>query len=123
MILVDTAVWIDHFRRGEPELWDALTTGLVLMHPYVVGELACGNLQNRAEILDLLDRLPRAMVATDGEARLFIERHALMGRGLGYVDVHLLASAALTSPARFWTRDRRLASAASALDLPLIDGA
>lgn len=113
MILVDTSVWIGHLRAGEPELAGRLEAGLVLMHPFVTGELACGNLRNREEVLGLLDRLPRAPVATDAEVRLFIEQHALMCRGLGYVDMHLLASAALASPARFWTKDRRLAAAAS----------
>jgi predicted nucleic acid-binding protein len=113
VILIDTSVWIDHLRAGEPELAGCLEAGLVLMHPFVAGELACGNLRNREEVLGLLDRLPRAPVATDAEVRLFIEQHALMGGGLGYVDMHLLASAALASPARFWTKDRRLAAAAS----------
>lgn len=112
MILVDTSVWIDHFRRGEPRLVSSLEEGQVLMHPFVIGELACGNLANRFEVLALLDRLPQAPAASDAEARLFIETHSLIGRGLGYIDVHLLASAALAAPAAFWTKDRRLAAAA-----------
>lgn len=119
MILVDTSVWIDHFRRGEPELARLLDRGQVLMHPFVVGELACGNLRNRDEVLDLLERLPRAATASEIEARLFLERHVLMGRGLGYIDVHLLASVALDATAHFWTKDRRLAAAAADLGLPL----
>lgn len=117
MILVDTSVWIDHLRSGEPALAAALEGGGVLMHPFVVGELACGNLKNRREVLRLLGDLPSAPTATDPEALSFIERRALMGRGIGYIDVHLLASAALDSTARLWTRDRRLAAAAAELEL------
>ncbi|MEX2583717.1 MAG: type II toxin-antitoxin system VapC family toxin [Gemmatimonadota bacterium] len=120
MILVDTTVWIDHFRKGEPKLARLLENGQVLMHPFVVGELACGNLHNRHEVLDLVERLPQASVASEVEARLFLERHALMGRGVGYLDVHLLASVALDAPVRFWTKDRRLAAAAADLGVPLI---
>jgi predicted nucleic acid-binding protein len=115
MILVDTSVWIDHLRRGDPALIAALEAGRVLMHPFVVGELACGNLRNRVELLSLLRDLPPAPVATDAEALGFIDRHGLMGRGIGYLDVHLLASVALATPARVWTRDRRLAMVADAL--------
>jgi predicted nucleic acid-binding protein len=121
MILVDTSVWIDHLRRGDQALAAALEAGQVLMHPFIVGELACGNLQRRAEILALLRALPGAPVATDDEALGFIERRELMGRGIGYVDVHLLASAALAATARLWTRDRRLAAVASDLALAFVE--
>jgi predicted nucleic acid-binding protein len=117
VILVDTSVWIDHLRKGEPALIAALETGQVLMHPFVVGELACGSLDNRTELLSLLRDLPQAPVATDAEALGFIERHALMGRGIGYLDVHLLASVALAGRARLWTRDKRLAIVADSLKL------
>ena len=117
MILVDTSVWIDHLRTGEPALATALEGGRVMMHPFVLGELACGNLQNRREVLRLLNALPAAPTATDPEALDFIERRALMGRGLGYIDVHLLASTALAAAARMWTRDRRLAAVAAELEL------
>ena len=117
MILVDTSVWIDHLRSGEPALATALEGGRVMMHPFVLGELACGNLQNRREVLRLLNALPAAPTATDPEALDFIERRALMCRGLGYVDVHLLASTALAGDARMWTRDRRLAAVAAELEL------
>lgn len=110
MILVDTSVWIDHLRSGEPSLAAALEGGRVMMHPFVLGELACGNLKNRGEVLKLLGDLPAAPTATDPEALEFIERRALMGRGIGYIDVHLLASIALSGDARLWTRDRRLAA-------------
>lgn len=117
MILVDTSVWIDHLRSGEPSLAAALEGGRVMMHPFVLGELACENLANRSEVLELLRNLPAAPTATDLEALEFIERRALMGRGIGYIDVHLLASVALSSDARLWTRDRRLAAAATELEL------
>jgi hypothetical protein len=87
------------------------------MHPFVIGELACGNLRNRHELLSLWANLPSAPGATDREALAFIERHKLMGAGLGWVDVHLLASAALAGDARLWTKDRQLATVAARLDL------
>lgn len=86
-----------------------------MMHPFILGELACDNLKNRREILRLLGDLPRAPVATEPEALEFIERRALMGRGLGYIDVHLLASALLAHDALLWTRHRNLCAAASDL--------
>jgi predicted nucleic acid-binding protein len=117
VILVDTSVWIDHLRSGEPALATALEGGRVMMHPFVLGELACGNLENRSEVLKLMGDLPAAPTATDPEALGLIERRALMGRGIGYIDVHLLASTALADDARMWTRDRRLAAAAAELEL------
>jgi predicted nucleic acid-binding protein len=91
------------------------------MHPFVLGELACGNLKNRSEVLRLLGDLPAAPTATDPEALGLIERRALMGRGIGYIDVHLLASAALAGVGRLWTRDRRLAAVAAELELTFDD--
>lgn len=123
MILVDTSVWVDHLRRGAPALAAALERGSVLMHPFVLGELACGNLKNRRAVLGLLGELPGAPVATDPEVLDFIERRALMGRGMGYIDVHLLASAALAGTVRLWTRDKRLAAVAADLDLAYADQA
>jgi hypothetical protein len=117
MILVDTTVWIDHLRKGVPALAAALEEGQVLMHPFVLGELACGQLRNREEVLRLLGDLPVAPTAAEGEVLGFIERRALMGRGLGLIDVHLLASAALAGGARLWTRDKRLAAVAAELEL------
>lgn len=117
MILADTSVWIDHLRKSEPALIAALEAGQVLMHPLVVGELACGNLTNRVELLSLLRDLPPAPLATDAEALGFIDHHELMGRGIGYIDVHLLASVALAGPARLWARDKRLAIVADSLKL------
>ena len=111
MILVDTTIWVEHLRRGLPSLATLLQEGEVLIHPWVIGELACGNLRNRQQVLELLQGLPVATVASDAEVLLLIERDRLMGRGIGYVDVHLLASARL-SYCRLWTQDRRLAAVA-----------
>ncbi len=117
MILADTSVWIEHLRKGAPALAAALEESRVLLHPFVLGELACGNLKNRGEVLRLLSDLPAAPTVTDSEALGFIERRALMGRGIGYIDIHLLASATLAGTARLWTRDKRLAAVAAELEL------
>jgi predicted nucleic acid-binding protein len=117
VILVDTSVWIGHLRGREPALAAELNAGRVLMHPFVLGELACGTLRNRRELLGLFRGLPASPVATDDEAMLYIERHSLMGRGIGWIDVHLLAAAALAGTAQLWTRDGRLAAVASELSL------
>ena len=117
MILVDTSIWIDHLRAGDNRLADLLANTLVLMHPIVIGELACGNLNNRAEILKLLKWLPKATAPSDSEVLYFIEQRQLMGRGIGYVDAHLLASVSLTQPARLWTGDKRLNDVAAELNL------
>ena len=111
MILVDTSVWVEHLRHGLPRLATHLQEGEVLIHPWVIGELACGNLRNRADVLELLQGLPAAVVASDSEVLLLIEREQLMGRGIGYVDAHLLASAKL-SHCQLWTQDRRLVALA-----------
>lgn len=121
MILADTSIWIEHLRRGLAGLSAALEAGRVLMHPFVLGELACGNLANRSELLQLLGDLPAAPTVTDPEAVFFIERHALMGRGIGYIDVHLLASTALVGGGRLWTRDKRLAALAAELALDFLE--
>ena len=107
MILVDTPVWVEHLRRGLPRLATLLQEGEVLIHPWVIGELACGHLRNRADVLELLQGLPAAVVASDSEVLLLIEREQLMGRGIGYVDAHLLASTKL-SHTKLWSQDRRL---------------
>lgn len=117
MILVDTSVWVDHLRADDAELAALLNGSEVLIHPCVLGELACGNLRNQTEVLALLKGLPRAAVATDEEVLFFIERHALMGRGVGYVDAHLLAAVTLGGGTRLWTRDKRLRTVADALAL------
>ena len=123
MILVDTSVWVAHLREGTPELAAALEQGRVLTHPFVVGELACGNLKNRREVLQLLGDLPGVPMATDAEALDFIERRALMGRGIGYIDVHLLASVVLSGSTQMWTRDKRLAAVAEDLKLAYLEPA
>jgi len=117
LILVDTSVWVDHLRKADARLASALEQGRVVTHPFVVGEIACGSLRNRPLILELLRDLPGAVVAENDEVLGFMERHRLHGRGIGYVDVHLLAAVALTPGSVLWTRDRRLHVAARELDL------
>lgn len=117
MILVDSSIWIDHLRAGEPALAELLNAGRVLTHPFVVGELACGNLKNRKQVLSLLQDLPAAPVATEEEVLFFIERRGLMGKGIGYVDAHLLASISVTGTGRLWTRDKRLDAVAGSIGL------
>ncbi len=117
MVLVDTSIWVDHFRRGVPSLAERLSDGLVLMHPFVAGELASANLKHRATILSHLHALPPANLATSRDVLHPIEQRRLWGRGLGWIDVHLLASA-LLSECRLWTTDKRLAQAAAQLGLP-----
>ncbi len=119
MILVDTSVWVDHLRHGEPMLADSLDKGVVLVHPFVIGEIALGTLRQRDRVLNALSGLPRTAIATDSEVLHVIERHALHGRGIGYVDVHLLAAVRLTSDALLWTRDKRLHAVAEELDLAM----
>jgi len=107
MILVDTSVWVEHLRSGAIGLEELLSDGQVACHPFIIGELACGNLKNRTEILSLLHDLPMATRADDHEVFQFIEDHKLMGKGLGYIDIHLLMSAMLTR-IPLWTIDKRL---------------
>ena len=114
MILVDTSVWVDHLRRGNPGLRQILDADEVLCHPFVIGELACGQMKQRSQILSLLQALPQAGVLGDAEVLLFVEAHRLMGAGLGWVDVHLLAAAAVED-ASLWSLDRRLARSATQL--------
>jgi predicted nucleic acid-binding protein len=116
LILVDTSVWVDHLRRGDAKLAELLEHGAVVMHPFVIGEIACGSLADRSSILELLQDLPMAVIANGDEVLGFIERHGLHGKGIGYVDVHLLASVKLTEGAKLWTRDKRLRVAAGDLD-------
>lgn len=115
MILVDTSVWVDHLRRGDARLSTSLETARVLAHPFVVGEIACGSLSDRTVVLELLRDLPMAAVAEAEEVLDFLDRQRIHGKGLGYVDVHLLASVVLTPGARLWTRDRRLREIAMSL--------
>ena len=113
MILVDSSVWIDHLRATDRALAALLDRAQVLAHPFVVGELSLGILGQRRAILDALQGLPQAIVAKDSEALAFIDRHALHGRGIGYIDAHLLTSARLTADAALWTRDKRLQAVAA----------
>jgi len=107
MVLVDTSVWVSHLRDGSVGLEKLLNDGEVVCHPFIVGELACGNLKNRHEILAFLQSLPLTILAEDGEVLKFIENHQLMGKGLGYIDVHLIAAAVLTD-VPIWTFDKTL---------------
>ena len=116
MILVDTSVWIEHLRRGSERLQSLLYDEQVLCHPFIVGELACGTLRNRQEILSLLSALPEARVAEHDEVLHLVEGRHLYGRGLGWVDAHLLASALLTR-CTLWTLDKPLRRAAAALKI------
>ncbi|WP_434152187.1 type II toxin-antitoxin system VapC family toxin (plasmid) [Methylocaldum gracile subsp. desertum] len=111
MILVDTSIWIDHLRSSNAHLTGLLERDVAAIHNFVIGEIACGNLKNRQEILSLLDSLPKCEPATHEEVLFFIEGHRLMGRGIGYVDACLLAAATLTS-AQLWTGDKRLVAIA-----------
>lgn len=117
MILVDTSVWVDHLRVGDDKLIELLNDSRVLMHPFVLGELACGNIANRDVLLTLFKDLPQAAVATDDEVLIFIEQRELMGRGIGYIDAHLLAAVALNGSAWLWARDKRLQMVANSLAL------
>ena len=122
MILADTSVWVDHLQRGNATLAHCLGRGEVLAHPYVLGELALGSLRQRTQVLEALSQLPMATVATDAEVLDFIARQSLFGRGIGYVDAHLLAAARLTPACWLWTLDKRLQAAATALGLAWTPG-
>jgi len=116
MILVDASIWVTHLRQGSRQLEKLLMDAEVMCHPFIIGELACGNLQNRNEIISLLQSLPMAPTIEFEEFLFFIDRNQLMGKGVGFVDVHLLASAQLTK-VPMWTADKRLKSAADQLEL------
>lgn len=111
MVLVDTSVWIDHFRKSNNALISLLGTETVAIHPFVLGELACGNLSNRKEIIALLHALPSTTKVEDDELLFFIEKHRLMGRGIGLIDIHILAACCLNA-CPLWTHDKRLQTAA-----------
>jgi predicted nucleic acid-binding protein len=116
MILADTSVWVNHFRQEDPRLSQALIDGHVLIHPFVIGEIACGNLRSRTRVLSDLERLPSAVAADHQEVLGFLDQHRLFGTGISWIDVHLLASARLSN-CRLWTLDRRLLTAAATLHL------
>jgi predicted nucleic acid-binding protein len=115
-MLVDTSVWVDHLRRNDPALSLLLRQGKVECHPFIIGELACGSLNGRTEVLSLLEKLPSVPLATHKEVLGMVERHRLFGRGIGWIDAHLLASSLLAG-ILLWTRDRRLTKVARALNV------
>jgi len=115
MVLVDTSVWVGHLRAREPALVRLLEQGKVAMHPMVVGELACGNLNQRTLLLELWQALPQVVPASHDEALFFLQSGQLAGKGIGWVDVHLLASVRLTLGTKLWTHDKRLAGVAESL--------
>jgi len=117
VILVDTSVWVDHLRESDEALAGLLEAGNVLAHPFVIGELALGNIPRRDLVLRALHDLPQASVATDREVLHLVDQHLLFGLGIGYLDAHLLAAVLLTAGAGLWTRDRRLERAADRLGL------
>ncbi len=120
MILVDTSVWIDHFRKPNLRLAERLNSESVLVHPLVIGEIACGNLKNRTEIIALLQALPQASKADDEEILFFIEHQNLNGRGIGLIDAHLLASC-LLDQSFLWTADKRLRAKAKDMQVDITD--
>ena len=116
MILADSSIWIDHLRSPEQTLVSLLEAEQIVVHPWVTGELACGNLADRENTLQLLRSAPQARVVDEDEVLFFIDRHRVAGKGVGYIDMHLLAAAALDS-LKLWTRDRRLSEVAAMLGL------
>lgn len=112
MILVDTSVWVDHLKAGDPVLTALLNAGKVYGHPLVTAEIALGSLKSREIVLNFLDDIPQAPVASTDEVRSFVEAQSLYSRGIGYVDVSLLASSLLSLGTQLWTRDKRLARTA-----------
>ena len=122
MILVDTSIWADHFRRGDSGLADMLQRQLVAIHPFVIGELALGHLQPRGTVLELLQALPQILPVAEDKVLEVIEADNLVGVGIGYIDAHLLAAARLRAGCRLWTRDRRLGAAAARLGISFENG-
>jgi predicted nucleic acid-binding protein len=115
LILVDTSVWIDHLRSGDSFLAKLLDAGRVLTHPFVIGEVALGHLRQRDIILATLSDLPRAEIAQESEVLRFIHQQSLFGRGIGYIDAHLLTAVRLTPETELWTKDNRLRQVAHEL--------
>ena len=116
MVLVDSSIWVTHLRQGSQKLEKLLMDAEVMCHPFIIGELACGNLKNRSEIISLLQSLPMASTINSDELLIFIGINQLTGKGIGYVDIHLLASARLTG-VPLWTANKKLKSAANQLEL------
>jgi predicted nucleic acid-binding protein len=121
VILVDTSVWIDHFRHDNRRLAELLNEARVLMHPFVLGELAMGQFSPRATIIEALAGLPTVETGTDAEVRLFVEQQNLFGLGIGYIDAHLLTAVRLTPGTYLWTRDKKLAAAAGRLQMAYLE--
>jgi len=117
LILADTSVWIDHFRSGNRELQKALNQGQIVIHPWIVAELALGSLRDRAKTLAILDLLPHVNVAQTSELRLVIEARHLYNLGIGLTDAHLIASVFLNAPTQLWTQDKRLRKVADGLGI------
>ena len=116
MVLIDTSVWVSHLRHGNSRLQKLLQEGRVAIHPFIIGELACGNISNRTEIISLMQSLPMLDLVEHEELLLFIEHNKMMGSGLGFVDVHLLAAAMLAG-IPLWTQDKKLKQACSLLGI------
>ena len=116
IVLADTSIWIKHFREGNKQFTELLEQGLIACHPYIVGELACGSLKNRSEIIGLLEALPMAVVLEHSEVMELIEKQKLMSIGIGYIDTHLLGSS-LLSDFQLWTFDKSLQKAAKAMNI------
>ncbi len=121
MVLVDTSIWIDHLRSQDNLLFKLLQACRVRLHPYVIGELACGQLTQRDVFLDLINHLPQSRMASHAEVMQLIEQQQLVGLGIGYVDCHLLASVKLSGGLQLWTRDKRLKRAAAQLNIAFSD--
>jgi predicted nucleic acid-binding protein len=117
LILADTSVWIDHFRSGNKELQKALNQGQVVIHPWIIAELALGSLRERTRTLAMLDLLPRVRIAQMSELRLMIEDRHLYSLGIGLTDAHLIAAVFLNPPTLLWTKDKRLRKLAEALGI------
>jgi predicted nucleic acid-binding protein len=116
MILVDTSVWVNHLRVSDPLLSSLLTQNRVVVHPWIVGEIACGSFSKRAEVIDSLQSLPQLGVAREEEVLFFLEKHRAFGKGIGYVDAHLLTAAVIDN-CKIWTTDKRMILIATQLDL------
>jgi predicted nucleic acid-binding protein len=119
VILVDTSIWIDHLRAGDSRLVALLEQMDVLVHPFVIGELALGNLRGREAVIESLKGLPALSLAADDDVMAFINSQSLQGTGIGYIDAHLLTSAKLNAGVRLWTRDKRLKAVADQVGLAL----
>jgi predicted nucleic acid-binding protein len=117
MILADSSIWVDHLRRKDAAMEAQLGERSIVIHPFIVGEVALGHLERRAEVLLRLHWLPRVTIADASEVIRFVDRHKLFGTGIGYVDAHLLVSCRLTPDTLLWTRDKRLHAVAARLAL------